>query len=65
MKLPKSKALVLIGAVLSLSACGGLQSGNKNELSDYQPALISRENFVLLNNQAIIDEENSFSTSFD
>lgn len=63
MKSPKSKAVVLIGLVLSLSGCSGLQTGNKNELSEYQSALISRENFILLNNQAVIDEENSFATS--
>jgi hypothetical protein len=65
MKSPKSKAVILICLVLSLSGCSGLQTGNKNELSEYESALISRENFSLLNNQAVIDEENSFATSID
>jgi hypothetical protein len=65
MKSPNSKAIILICLVLSLSGCSGLQTGNKNKLSEYQSALISRENFSLLNDQAIIDEENSFATSFD
>jgi hypothetical protein len=65
MKSPNSKAIILICLVLSLSGCSGLQTGNKNKLSEYQSALISRENFSLLNDQAIIDEENSFVTSFD
>jgi len=65
MKSPKSKAVILICLVLSLSGCSGLQTGNKNELSEYESALISRENFSLLNNQAVIDEENSFAISID
>jgi len=65
MKSPNSKAVILICLVLSLSGCSGLQTSNKNELSEYQPALISRENFIVLNNQAAIDEENSFATSLD
>ncbi len=64
MKLPKNRAAFLVVLVFSLSGCSGLQAGNKNDLSQYQSVLIPRESFILLNNQAIVDEKNSFSTSF-
>ena len=63
MKLSNRKALFLFVLVFSLSGCGGLQTGNKNKLSDYQSTLISRESFIILNNQATLDDENSFATS--
>jgi hypothetical protein len=63
MKSQKIGAAFLVVLVLTLSGCSGLQAGNKNELSEYQSSLISREDFILLNNQATMDEENSFAIS--